>query len=76
MDRTAFTLVECTDNNVIYNILVFNEYVEKKVIQRKIDEIKNKYYEAGKDDWTTEDVFAELSQIYDFEVFSYEQLEI
>lgn len=76
MNKTAFTLVECTDNNVIYNILVFNEYVEKRTIQRKIDEIKNKYYEAGKDDWTTEDVFAELSQIYDFETFSYEQLEI
>lgn len=76
MNKTAFTLVECTDNNVIYNILVFNECVEKRTIQRKIDEIKNKYYEAGKDDWTTEDVFAELSQIYNFETFSYEQLEI
>lgn len=76
MNKTAFTLVECSDNDVIYEILVFNGNVSQKEIQDEIYKIKNKLYEEGLDEWQVQDVLDELSKKYDFETLVFNQLEI
>ena len=52
---TIAKLVECTDRDVIYGILRV-ENADANEVQKKIYEIKNRFYEEDNDCWTVEDV--------------------
>ena len=52
-------LVECTDDNMLYGILMVED-VNADEVQKKISEIKNRFYDEGFEDWTIDDVFMEF----------------
>lgn len=52
-------LVECTDNERLYGILIV-EGVSTEKVQKKIYEIKNRFYEEGFKNWTIKDVLNEF----------------
>ena len=49
-------LVECNDHDINYGILTVDN-VEADVVQAKIYEIKNRFYDEGFKAWTIDDVF-------------------
>ena len=59
-------LVECTDYDTVYGILSVDA-VDEETVQQKIFEIKNKFYEEGFEDWTVEDVLANLPPEWNWE---------
>ena len=59
-------LVECTDYDYVYGILEVKN-VDEEMVQQKIYEIKNKFYEEGFDDWTIEDVLEQFPSEWDWE---------
>lgn len=59
-------LVECTDYDTVYGILSV-EAVDEEIVQQKIYEIKNKFYEEGFNDWTIEDVLAKFPPEWNWE---------
>lgn len=65
-DKQVYLLVECTDYDTIYRVLLFNDNIDKRDIQDTIDKIKIGLWENGIEDWTVDDVLEELSTIYDF----------
>lgn len=67
MNKQPYLLVENSDYDTIYRVLVFDERYSKNEIQDKIYSIKMKFYETKFDDWTIDDVLIELSKYYDFE---------
>lgn len=54
-------LVERTDHDTVYGILSV-EGVDEEVVQQKIYEIKNKFYEKDFDGWIIEDVLEEFPE--------------
>ena len=70
MNKTPYLLVECTDYDVVYRVLLFNDDVDKRDIQNRIYEIKRNFYENNIDDWTVDDVLNELSLVFDFYDYS------
>lgn len=61
-------LVECSDWDVQYGILTV-ENVSLEEVQKKIYEIKNRFYDEGCDDWCIEDVFEQFPEewVWEFE---------
>lgn len=59
-------LVECTDYDTVYGILSV-EGVDEEVVQQKIYEIKNRFYEEDFDGWTIEDVLEEFPPEWNWE---------
>lgn len=59
-------LVECTDNKVVYGVLIVEDVSVRKV-QKKIDEIKKKFSEEDFDDWGIADVLEEFPSEWDWE---------
>jgi hypothetical protein len=59
-------LVECTDYDTVYGILSV-EAVDEEIVQQKIYEIKNKFYEEGFNDWTVEDVLEKFPPEWNWE---------
>ena len=66
IDYQPYLLVECSDYDCIYKVLLFDENVNKKEIQNSIYVIKEHFYEEDFDGWTIEDVFEELRKQYSF----------
>ena len=54
-------LVECSDYDQIYGILSVDG-IDEEVVQQKIYEIKNRFYEEGFDGWTIEDVLEKFPE--------------
>ena len=65
-NKQVYLLVECTDYDVIYRVLLFNNNIDKQDIQDSIDKIKIGLWQNGIEDWTVDDVLQELSTIYNF----------
>lgn len=59
-------LVECSDCNIIYGILSVKN-ISAKEVQKKIYEIKNKFYNKGFNDWTIDDVLNELPDDWEWD---------
>lgn len=70
-NKRVFLLVECTDYDEIYKILIFNENIHKKDIQSAIDTIKANFYDNEFDSWDVDDVLERLRNFYQFDVFDY-----
>ena len=66
MKTQPLLVVECTNWEIIYTTLLFEESIDLKDVKKTIYEIKNRFYENNFDDWTVEDLLNELSTIYDF----------
>lgn len=62
-------LVECSDYDVQYGILTV-ENVSVEEVQKKIYEIKNRFYNEGFEDWCIEDVMMEFPEEWEW---NYEQ---
>lgn len=67
MNKQTFLMIECSDYNTIYKVLLFDENINKKEIQNKIYEIKNHFYNEDFDNWTIDNVLEELSKYFNFE---------
>lgn len=67
MDKKPYLLVENSDYDTIYRVLLFDKCVIENEIQDKIYEIKTRFYETGFDDWTIDDVLVVLNDYYEFE---------
>lgn len=69
MDGTAVKLVECSDYDVIYAIVVLKN-VTVEEFQAKVYEIKNdKKFLKKHPDWCIDDVFAMLPEEWDYEYY-------
>ena len=76
MEKRAYLLTECTDDDEIYRVLVFDANINKKDIQLEIYKIINHFYEEDFDGWCVEDVLEELAKKYDFENYGFDRLEV
>lgn len=63
-------LVECSDYNTIYGVLSVKNISENEV-QKKIYEIKTKFYNEGFDEWCLDDVLDELPNEWEWEFDPY-----
>lgn len=59
-------LVECSDYDVQYGILIV-ENASLKEVQEKIYEIKNRFFYEGFDDWCIDDVFEQFPEEWEWE---------
>lgn len=64
--KYAMNVVECSDNDVIYGILE-TVGITPQEVQRKIFDIKNKFYDEHNDSWTIEDVFDKFPEEWEWE---------
>ena len=62
-------LVECSDHDCQYGILTV-ENVTLEDVQKKIYEIKNRFYEDGFDGWCIDDVFEQFPEEWEWEFHS------
>lgn len=63
---TPYLLVECSDWDEIYRVLMFQDKIKATDIQNEIYRIKQKFYDEEYDSWCIDDLLEELSKIYDF----------
>lgn len=63
---TPYLLVECSDWDEIYRVLIFQDKIKATDIQNEIYRIKQKFYDEEYDSWCIDDLLEELSKIYDF----------
>ena len=67
------TLNECTDYDMEYGYLVCeNEEISTDDIQDKINEIKNKFYNDGYEDWDIEEVIENMPREWKVSYFDTE----
>ena len=59
-------LVECSDYDVQYGILTV-ENVSTMEVQKKIYEIKNRFYKEGFEDWCIDDVLEEFPEEWEWD---------
>ena len=74
MEKRAYLLAECTDDDEIYRVLVFDANIKRNEIQDEIYRIKQHFYDEDFDGWCVEDVLEELAKKYDFEDFGYDRI--
>lgn len=74
MEKRAYLLAECTDDNEIYRVLVFDAKITRKEIQDEIYRIKQHFYDEDFDGWCVEDVLEELAKKYDFEDYGFDRV--
>lgn len=67
------TLNECTDYDMEYGYLVCeNDEISVDEIQDKINEIKNKFYDDGHEDWDIEEVIENMPKEWKVSYFDTE----
>ena len=67
MEKRAYLLLECSDYNEVYRVLVFDAKIKAKDIQNEIYRIKQHFYDEDFDGWDIDDVLEELANKYEFE---------
>ena len=74
VEKLAYLLAECTDDDEIYRVLVFDAKITRKEIQDEIYRIKQHFYDEDFDGWCVEDVLEELAKKYDFEDYGFDKV--
>ena len=70
-NKRVFLLVECTDYDEIYKILIFNEDVCREDVQSEIDTIKANFHDNEFYSLDVDDILERLRNFYQFDVFDY-----
>lgn len=74
MEKRAYLLAECTDDDEIYRVLVFDAKITRKEIQDEIYRTKQHFYDEDFDGWCVEDVLEELAKKYEFEDYGFDRV--
>lgn len=70
-NKTIFLLRDCVETSCVYGAIIINGKFEIEEIEQVIYEIKYAWENQGKYYWTLQDLWQELSVIYDFEIIEF-----